>query len=571
MSRTHYCGEVNFFHIGAHVIISGWIHSIRRLKNLTFLDIRDRTGIIQAVCSKKLFPSIFLQSLKLNQEFCIRISGKVREKRKKISESVLQKNIEVLVHSINILNNSKNLPIDIIGRKISSEEMQLKYRYLYLRNPDMNKTLVIRSEITHFIHQFMHKNKFVNIETPYLSNPTDGGAKDFLVPSRTKHNHYYALAQSPQMFKQILMISGFDRYYQIAKCFRDEDSRSNRQPEFTQLDMEMSFVNSKKIKKIIERFIRKLWKKILKYDLPNCFPTITFEDAIQKYGTDKPDLRNPLELVDITYLTSSFDKSERKFSNEDSCILIHIKQVLRDIKSIQFKKYQRLSLKFKIKNFLILEFSSDFLNQTVKKNLLDFPVEFFYSIRSNFQIKEGDVICVGIGKKPLLNQFMGCLRSNLAKELDISEKNVWKPIWVIDFPMFKEEKDGCLKPVHHVFTSPKLCDISKLYSNPIRTVSDSYDMVINGQELGSGSVRIYKKEIQEKIFQILKINEEDQKNRFGFFLEAMQYGVPPHAGFAFGLDRIVMLMLNQKNIKNVIAFPKTTSASCLMTNSPSKI
>ncbi|KIE63759.1 aspartate--tRNA ligase [Candidatus Riesia pediculischaeffi] len=573
MLRTCFCGEINSSHVGNSVTILGWIYDLRFLKNLTFLNIRDRTGTVQAVCSKEVSPSIFLQSLELQQEFCITASGVVQGRMRK-TKGYIKKDVEVIVVSLNILNTSKALPIDISFRQIPSEKIQLKYRYLYLRNPDITRILVRRSEITYFIHEFMNKNGFINIETPYLSNLTDGGAKDFLVPSRIKNNRYYALSQSPQMFKQMLMISGFERYYQIARCFRNEDSRSNRQPEFTQLDIEMSFISSKQIRRFIEEFICKLWKKFLGVDLPDRFPKVTFKDAVRKYGTDKPDLRNYLELVDITSLLQSFrlNRFMEYCSLEDNCILIHVKSPLKKTNTDCLKEYQNIGSKFKIKHFLFVEVSSniiDRLNRKIFHGFLD--MDMFRLLSSTFHLKDGDMICIGIGKKSLVNRFMGNIRLKIGEDLNITKKNIWKPVWIVDFPMFKKEESGSLKPTHHVFTSPKSCDLSKLRSDPTKVISDSYDMVINGQELGSGSVRIYKREIQKEIFKILQIEEKDQISKFGFLLDAMQYGAPPHAGFAFGLDRIVMIMLNQTNIKNVIAFPKTTSASCLMTNAPSKI
>ncbi|ARC54838.1 hypothetical protein AOQ88_01065 [Candidatus Riesia sp. GBBU] len=565
--RTNYCGEIDLSYIGRRVVLCGWVSSYRNINKIIFVNLRDCYGIIQITFSN-IDVNLFKKAKKLRNEYCIQVSGIIK-KRKKPNRNLLTGNVELSVSSLKIINKSDPVPINL--EKENSEEIRIKYRYLELRKKNMLKNLFKRSEIINFTKDFMKSEKFMFIETPILTRSSKEGARDYIVPSRIHKSKFYALPQSPQLFKQILMISGVDRYYQIAKCFRDEDLRSDRQPEFTQIDIEMSFVNSKQVRSIMQKFIKHLWRKFKKYEFDS-FPSITFNESMTLYGTDKPDLRNPLKLNNVSkFFNKEKIISKYNFEDEATIISIFVDDKHNNIKMCHMDKYKCLSKKFGVKEFFCIKLDSVILENEKYNKIFQFiSKNSFTSMISKFNSKKYNLAFFCFDKKEIVYKFMGFFRKKIWKDLKIKSKNVWKPVWITDFPMFSINKDGKLCSVHHPFTSPKC--LNDLYTtNPTDIISDSYDMVINGYEVGSGSSRIFKKKIQEKVFELIGVDEKQKNNQFNYLIEALKYGAPPHAGFAFGLDRLVMLIVKSKNIKDVIAFPKTTEAVCTMTDSPSKV
>ncbi|MFP3029298.1 MAG: aspartate--tRNA ligase [Arsenophonus sp.] len=567
--RTNYCGQLGVAHIGKKVTLCGWVNRQRNLGKLIFVDMRDREGLVQVIFIEKNHYELFAKASQLRNEFCIQIIGMV-QKRKQINKEIQTGEIEILAQALTIINRAEPLPID--RNQKNSEELRLKYRYLDLRRPEIAALLRERAKITSFVRRFMDAEGFVDIETPVLTKATPEGARDYLVPSRIHKGEFYALPQSPQLFKQLLMISGFDRYYQIVKCFRDEDLRSDRQPEFTQIDIETSFMTAEQVRELMERLIRGLWQENKGIEL-GAFPVMTFADVMQRYGSDKPDLRNPLELIDIADLVNTVKFEVFADAANDPrgrvtalCIpggaTLTRKQLdayaefvgIYGAKGLAWMKINSLS-----KNQSDIQSPiAKFLSQSVIDNLL-----------TRTEAKADDILLFYAGKQNVVNDVMGALRLKVGQDLAITQNNSWKPLWVIDFPMFEEDENDKLNAMHHPFTAPKDFTSQQLQDNPLAAIANAYDMVINGYEVGSGSVRIHNNKVQESVFEILNIKQSDQQDKFGFLLEALQYGTPPHAGLAFGLDRLVMLLTGTENIRDVIAFPKTNSAACLMTNTPS--
>ncbi|MGP1931284.1 MAG: aspartate--tRNA ligase [Arsenophonus sp. ET-YP4-MAG3] len=569
--RTNYCGHLGDSYIGQKVTLCGWVNRHRNLGKLIFVDMRDREGLVQVVFIQKNSNELFNKALNLRNEFCIQITGIVK-KREQINKKISTGNIEIIAELLIIINSAEILPID--NSQENSEEIKLKYRYLDLRQPKVAMRLIARSKISSFVRRFMDKEGFLDIETPILTKATPEGARDYLIPSRIYKGKFYALPQSPQLFKQLLMMSGFDRYYQIGKCFRDEDLRADRQPEFTQIDVETSFMTANQVREIMERLINHLWKENKGIEL-GVFPVITFSEAIQRYGSDKPDLRNPLELINITDLVKLVDfKIFSEAANDpNGCVValcapggVTLTRKLLDSYSEFTAIYSEKMLTWIKVNSLNVD-QIDIQNPIVK--LLSREV--IINLLIHTQAKEGDILLFGSGKKNIVNDAMGALRLKVGNDLKITKNDTWKPLWVIDFPMFKEDKNGKINAMHHPFTAPKEFTPEQLQNNPLSAIANAYDMIINGYEVGSGSVRIHHNKMQKIVFEILKIKKSDQKNKFGFLLEALKYGTPPHAGLAFGLDRLVMLLTGTKNIRDVIAFPKTSTATCLMTDAPSEI
>lgn len=557
--RTIYCGKINRLHIGKKLTVCGWVDQIRNFGKLIFLDVRDCTGKIQVCFNIKHDNTLFQDANQIKKESCLQITGIVCIRKKNKSSNLESYNyLEIQASYLNIFNISEPLPIDF-NQKIS-EEQRLKFRYLDLRRPIFFKILKLRSKVSKFIHKFMEKNKFIEIETPILSHSTIEGARDYLIPSRIHKNSFYALPQSPQIFKQLLMISGIDRYYQIARCFRDEDLRSDRQPEFTQVDCELCFADGEIVKIFIENLIKKLWLKFLNINL-NDFVQISYTQSINKFGSDKPDLRNPIELINITNI---LNKKNIIYKDCFIAVIKFPKQI--SFNQDQIEQYRKYVVSHGGNNLFTVHIEDlnkyIFCSKTSKKIFLKNISE----IITYTQSKIKNTILIVVEKSATL-EVSGKLRLKLGLDFNLTDLKNWYPVWITDYPLFKLENHYQFSSMHHPFTAPKNMNLESLNS-PENLKSTAYDLVINGYEIGSGSSRIHKYQIQKKIFEILGMNYDKQQQEFGFFLDALRYGAPPHAGFAFGLDRIIMLISNINKIRNVIAFPKTTSASDLMTNSP---
>ncbi|BBU95767.1 aspartate--tRNA ligase [Providencia hangzhouensis] len=568
--RTNYCGQLNIAHEGQKVTLSGWVNRRRDLGGLIFIDMRDREGIVQVFFDPDR-KDIFEKASELRNEFCIQITGTVRARPdSQKNKDMATGEIEVFAEELNVFNKSEPLPLD--SNQTNTEERRLKYRYLDLRRPEMSDRLRTRAKITSFVRNFMDKEGFLDVETPMLTKATPEGARDYLVPSRVHKGKFYALPQSPQLFKQLLMMSGFDRYYQIVKCFRDEDLRADRQPEFTQIDVETSFMTAEQVREIMERMIRNLWLEVKGVDLGN-FPIMTFAEAMRRYGSDKPDLRNPMELVDVADIVKDVEFAVFSGPANDPKGRVAALKVPGGAAMTrkQIDEYGQFVGIYGAKGLAWMKVNerakgldgiqspvAKFLSEDVINQLLD-----------RTGAVDGDILLFGAGAKNVVTDSMGALRLKVGRDFELTDLNSWQPLWVIDFPMFEDNGEGGLTAMHHPFTSPKDFSPEELASKPEEAVANAYDMVINGYEVGGGSVRIHRNEMQQTVFSILGINEEDQREKFGFLLDALKYGTPPHAGLAFGLDRLVMLLTGTDNIRDVIAFPKTTAAACLMTNAPS--
>lgn len=570
MMRSHYCGALNRTHVGQQVTLSGWIHRVRNLGRFIFMQIRDREGIVQVFFDEK-DENIFKQASALRAEACVQIKGEVIARdESQINKEMVTGEIEVLVKELLVYNNAEVLPLDF--NQNNTEEQRLKYRYLDLRRPEMAERLKTRAKITSFVRRYMDDNGFLDIETPMLTKATPEGARDYLVPSRVHKGKFYALPQSPQLFKQLLMMSGFDRYYQIVKCFRDEDLRADRQPEFTQIDVETTFMTAPEVRAMMEKMIRGLWLDRLNVDLGE-FPQMTFAEAMRRFGSDKPDLRNPLELVDVADLLKNveFKVFNEPANNPEGRVAVLRVPNGAELTRKQIDEYTQFVGIYGAKGLAWAKVNdvtagleglqspiAKFLNEEVVTALLE---------RVNAQ--NGDIIFFGADNEKIVTDAMGALRLKVGRDLGLTDLNAWKPLWVVDFPMFEKDDEGNWSAMHHPFTAPKDLSPEELKADPKGAVANAYDMVINGYEVGGGSVRIFDPKMQQTVFGILGINEEEQKEKFGFLLDALKFGTPPHAGLAFGLDRLTMLITGTENIRDVIAFPKTTAAACLMTDAPS--
>lgn len=572
--RTQYCGEVNESLIDQEVTVCGWVHRRRDHGGVIFIDLRDRSGMLQVVYDPDK-PEIFMTAENVRNEFVLRVRGKVRHRPEGTTNPNMPTGmVEVLGLELEIINASETPPF-VLDDDSVSEEHRLRYRYLDLRRPEMLQRLQLRSKITTFLRNFLDENGFIEVETPMLTRATPEGARDYLVPSRTHAGEFFALPQSPQLFKQLLMVSGLDRYFQVVRCFRDEDLRADRQPEFTQLDIETSFLDESTIMQLMEDMMRKLFAQILEIPLHDPFPQMTYAEAMQRFGSDKPDLRIPMELVDISDLLQ--DVEFKVFSGPAKDLQGRV-AALRLPKGCELTRkeiddYTKYVGIFGAKGLAYIKVNEwakhrEGLQSPILKFLPDEAID---AIMQRTGAEDGDLIFFGADKARVVNEALGALRVKLGHDRNLVERG-WKPLWVIDFPMF-EWDEGAKRwtALHHPFTSPKEEHIDLLSTDPGACNSRAYDLVLNGTEVGGGSMRIYRSEIQQQVLKHLGIGDEEARDKFGFLLDALKYGCPPHGGIAFGLDRLVMLMTGAQSIRDVMAFPKTQTASCLLTHAPSSV
>lgn len=570
LRRTHMCGNLRKEDIGKEVVLMGWVSKERNLGSLIFMDLRDTTGICQIVIKDSLGDEKFSLAKEIRGEYVLSIKGVVSERESKNSK-IKTGDIEVIVSSFNILDTANTPPIYIKDDDNASESLRLKYRFLDLRKESLQNNLKLRAKICKVIRDFYYENNFIEIETPYLNKPTPEGARDYLVPSRVNPGNFYALPQSPQLMKQLLMISGMDRYYQIVKCFRDEDLRANRQPEFTQVDVEMSFVDVDDVISINEKMLKKLFKEIKGIDLKLPLRRMTYDEAMERFGSDKPDLRFGFEIKNITECVKDidFDLFKNALSNGKSIRAISIGKYSKEFTRKKIDKLIDSIKDFGAKNLFWIKFTKDGISSSISKFLKD---ENICAIKEKMNLEEEDLCLIVADKDNVVLDSLGALRCVLAKDLNLLNKDEYNLCWIVDFPMFEyDEEEKRYVAKHHPFTHPKDEDIKYLKTDPEKVYAKAYDIVINGDELGGGSIRINNSKLQNEIFDCLGLTKEDIEVKFGFLIEALKYGTPPHGGIAFGLDRLTMLLCGTNNIKDVIAFPKTQSATDLLTEAPTTV
>ncbi|HPM40217.1 MAG TPA: aspartate--tRNA ligase [Bacteroidales bacterium] len=566
MLRSNNCGELRINDLDSQVRLCGWVHHIRDLGKLLFIDLRDRYGTTQIYFDANNKPELYQRAKQLGREYVIQVIGTVRERSNK-NPKMPTGDIEIDVEELIVLNSSQIPPFTIEDETDGSEEMRLQYRYLDLRRNVMRETLIFRHKLNLSIRNFLSEKDFLEIETPFLIKSTPEGARDFIVPSRLNPGNFYALPQSPQLLKQLLMFAGMDRYFQIVRCFRDEDFRADRQPEFTQLDCEMSFVKQEDILNIFENMMRNLFKKLLDIDLPT-FPRLTYKEAMETYGSDKPDLRFDMPIINLSDKLKGngfkiFDEAEYVggllLANQPSVSRKHIDKFTEWVKSPQIGGSGLAYIRY--------------VDGEIKSSISQFFTnELLQDVMVSLNASTNDILFIISGDKAKSLKILGDLRLYLAKEYNLIQKNIFKPLWVIDFPMFEwDEENKRFTSSHHPFTSPLEEDIDLLDTNPSIARSNAYDMVMNGAELGGGSIRIHDKNLQKKIFKLLNLTDQEAEDKFGFFLKALDYGAPPHGGIAFGIDRIVAVMLGLNSIRDVIAFPKNNMGKDLMMQAPAPV
>jgi aspartyl-tRNA synthetase len=574
--RTHFCGDLNKSHVDKEVKLCGWAHRRRDHGGVIFIDLRDKRGLAQIVIDPDT-PDAFKAGESIRNEFVLQVTCKVRLRPEgTINKNLPSGEVEMLASEVLILNSSLTPPFMLDDETIS-ESVRLESRFIDLRRDVMQKNLRLRYDISKNFRNYLDKNDFIEIETPILTRSTPEGARDYLVPSRVHQGEFFALPQSPQLFKQMLMISGFDRYFQIAKCFRDEDLRADRQPEFTQLDIELSFSNENEIMQINEGMIRQMFSDTMDIKLPNTFPQLTYAEAMNKYGSDKPDLRVTLELVD---LTEELKKVEFKVFSSAANMTNGRVAALKvpggsDLSRSEIDAYTEFVKIYGAKGLAYIkvndvsQLDEKGLQSPIVKNI---DVDALKAIMDKTDASNGDLIFFGADKEKIVNEALGALREKIGHDKGLVNDLVWAPLWIVDFPMFDfDEENKRWNALHHPFTAPKDGHEDLLDSDPGKCLSKAYDMVINGSEVGGGSIRIHKSDVQSKVFKALNISKDESEEKFGFLLEALQYGAPPHGGIAFGLDRIVTLLAGAESIRDVIAFPKTQKAQCLLTNAPNEV
>ncbi len=571
--RSHYCGEINESLLGKEIEVCGWVHRRRDHGGVIFIDLRDREGLLQVVFDPDR-AGIFELAERIRSEFVLRVKGLVRVRPEgTVNPNMRTGKIEVLAQDLEVLNKSETPPFH--HDEQANEDIRLKYRYLDLRREKMLGNLMLRHTVTMAMRDFLDNNGFIDVETPMLTRATPEGARDYIVPSRTNPGKFFALPQSPQIFKQLLMMSGLDRYYQIVRCFRDEDLRADRQPEFTQLDIEMSFVDETAVTGTVERLIRHVFKKAIDVDLPDPFPRMTYAEAMHRYGSDKPDLRIDLELIEVSDLMSAveFKVFAGPAADPDGRVAALCVPGGADISRKIIDDYTAFVGRYGARGLAYIKVNDvaagrDGLQSPILKFLPDDTVT---GILERTGAKTGDLIFFGADKARVVNDALGALRLKVGEDRGMVAEG-WAPLWVVDFPMFeKDAPTGRWSALHHPFTAPSVNDAGALRADPGSALSRAYDMVLNGSEIGGGSIRIHDQSMQAAVFDILGISDEEAEEKFGFLLQALQFGCPPHGGVAFGLDRIVMLMAGADSIRDVIAFPKTQTASCPLTNAPGEV